>query len=233
MSVTNPESVGRTRHRTIKATVTDELREQIIAGRLRGGDPLRQETLAAEFGCSLIPVREALLSLQGEGLVEFVPHKGAVVTEITYGEIEEIFDLRALLECDILSRAIPKMGEGDLQRARDVLAEFEGLLEPEDELRTWGKLNWDFHSALYAPAGRDTTFALIERLHTNCDRYIRLQLRLDERRRAAHAEHEQLLALVAAKDRRGATKALRDHILITGRKLLDSLTAAGAVRRSP
>lgn len=227
-----PESAVRTRHRTIKATVTDELREQIISGRMRGGDPLRQETLAAEFGCSLIPVREALLSLQGEGLVAFVPHKGAVVKEITYSEIEEIFDLRALLECDILSRAMPKMDDEALQRARDVLTRFASLLEPEAELQDWGMLNWQFHSALYAPAGRDTTFAMIERLHTNCDRYIRLQLRLDEGRREAHAEHEGLLALVEAGDRRGASKALRDHILVTGKKLIRSLTAAGTFKES-
>jgi len=223
---------GRARHRTIKATVTDELREQIISGRIRGGDPLRQESLAAEFGCSLIPVREALLSLQGEGLVEFVPHKGAVAKEITYSEIEEIFDLRALLECDILSRAIPKLSDDDIQRATDILLQFTRLLEPDADLQNWGKLNWDFHAALYAPAGRDYTFRMIERLHTNCDRYIRLQLRLDEGRKEAHAEHEQILALVQAKDRRGATKALRDHILATGKKLIDGLSAAGAVRGS-
>lgn len=224
-----PETAVGRRHRTIKATVTDELREQIISGRIRGGDPLRQETLAAEFGCSLIPVREALLSLQGEGLVEFVPHKGAIAKEITYGEIEEIFDLRALLECDILSRAIPRLDEEDLQRAREVLARFTGLLEPEAALQNWGQMNWEFHSALYAAAGRDTTFRMIQRLHTNCDRYIRLQLLLCEGRREAHAEHEQILALVEAKDRRGATKALRDHILVTGKKLIAGLSAAGAV----
>ena len=224
---------GRMRHRTIKAAVADELREQIISGRIRGGAPLRQESLAAAFGCSLIPVREALLSLQGEGLVEFVPHKGAVAKEITYGEIEEIFDLRALLECDILSRAVPKVSDEDLRRAKDVLKQFVSLLDPEADLGTWGKLNWDFHSALYAPAGRDTTYRMIQRLHTACDRYIRLQLRLDEGRHAAHVEHEEILALVEARDRRGAAKALRAHILITGKKLIDGLSAAGAIGGPP
>ncbi len=94
------------RHKTITASVADEIREQIISGKIKGRDPLRQELLAEEFGCSLIPVREALLNLKGEGLVEFIPHKGAVAKEVTIGEVEEIFALRALLECDILARAM-------------------------------------------------------------------------------------------------------------------------------
>ncbi len=227
-----PPPRGRLRHTTITAAVADELREQIISGKIKGGEPLRQELLAEEFGCSLIPVREALLTLKGEGLVEFISHKGAIAKEVSIGEVEEIFALRALLECDILARAIPRFGTEDLARAESVLAEFEGLLAPGPDLQLWAKLNWAFHRTLYEPAQRDYTFRMIERLHTNCDRYIRLQLQLDEGRTRAHAEHVGILERVRQKDKRGATKALREHILVTGKMLADSLSALGAFSKS-
>ena len=80
-----PPPPGRPRHKTITAAVAEELREQIISGKIKGGEPLRQELLAEEFGCSLIPVREALLNLKGEGLVEFISRKGAIAKEISIG----------------------------------------------------------------------------------------------------------------------------------------------------
>jgi DNA-binding GntR family transcriptional regulator len=226
---TAPAPPRQIRHKTITASVADEIREQIVSGKIKGREPLRQELLAEQFGCSLIPVREALLNLKGEGLVEFIPHKGAVAKEITIGEIEEIFTLRALLECDILARAMPQIGEDDLLTAESVLEQFEALLEPGADLQSWGKLNWAFHRALYEPAQRDYTFRLIERLHTNCDRYIRLQLQLDEGRSRAQQEHVEILELVRKKDKRGATKALRQHILVTGEKLIASLSKLGSL----
>lgn len=218
---------ARVKHKTITASVTDEIRELIISGEIKGGDPLRQELLADQFGCSLIPLREALLNLQGEGLVEFIPHKGAVAKEITVGEVDEIFALRALLECDILVRAMPNLTDSDLAAAEAVLGQFEKLLRPGTDLQSWGKLNWAFHRALYEPARRPYAFRMIERLHTNCDRYIMLQIKLDEGRTQAHAEHVEILTRVRKNDTRGAKKALREHILITGKKLIRSLSAMG------
>ena len=224
---TAPTRTSRVKHKTITASVADEIRELIISGEIKGGDPLRQEMLADQFGCSLIPVREALLNLQGEGLVEFIPHKGAVARENTFGEVDEIFALRALLECDILARAMPHLTDSDLAAAEAVLGQFEKLLEPGADLQLWSKLNWAFHRALYEPARRPYAFRMIQRLHNNCGRYIMLQIKLDKGQSRAHAEHVEILSRVRKNDTRGATKALREHILITGKKLIDSLSAMG------
>ena len=209
--------------------MADEIREQIISGKIKGNEPLRQELLADEFGCSLIPVREALLNLTGEGLVEFIPHKGAVAKEISISEVDEIFALRALLECDILVRAMPLMSDENLLKAKFILGQFDAMLEPGSDLQSWGKLNWEFHKALYEPAHRDYTIRLIERLHTNCDRYLRLQIQLDEGRSSAHSEHIEILERVSKKDKRGAVKALRQHILVTGEKLITNLSKLGSL----
>ena len=223
---------GRAHYKTITASVIDELREQIISGLIQGGSPLRQEVLAQEFGCSLIPIREALLSLKGEGLVEFIPHKGAIAKEINIKEVDELFTLRALLECDILARAMPNLAEDDVHRAESILAQFEELLKPGTELQTWGQLNWEFHKALYEPANRAYTLSMVERLHTNCDRYIRLQLQLDEKRSQAHSEHLGIMERVRKKDKAGAVKVLREHILVTGERLIESLSTMAPVKKA-
>ena len=84
-------------HRTLASAVADRLREQILSSAYPAGTQLRQDALAASFGVSRIPVREALFQLEAEGLLQMVPHKGAVVTELSPEEVNDIFDLRVML----------------------------------------------------------------------------------------------------------------------------------------
>ncbi|GAD70926.1 putative transcriptional regulator [Vibrio alginolyticus NBRC 15630 = ATCC 17749] len=98
--------------------VEEAIRTQILKGELKTGQPLRQDALAKEFNVSRIPVREALVQLEAQGLVSFEPHKGATVTELSPEKINELFELRAVVECHILERAIQNMTDADLERAR-------------------------------------------------------------------------------------------------------------------
>src|SRR5262245_34547634 len=96
---------------TLAKTLTRLLRDKIPAGDYPEGQQLRQDALAIEFGISRIPVREALRQLEAEGLVSFYPHRGAVVSSLSLQEIEELFDVRAVLEPDLLRRAISNLTE--------------------------------------------------------------------------------------------------------------------------
>ncbi len=111
----------RIERKTVAMLALERLRERILHGDYPEGAPLRQDALAAELGVSRIPVREALRQLEAEGLVTFSPHVGAVVSSLSLAEIKELFDLRALLESELLRRAIPHMHEDDLARAAGVL----------------------------------------------------------------------------------------------------------------
>src|SRR5690348_2420010 len=106
---------------TIASMTITALRERILRGDYPDGEPLRQDAIADELGVSRIPVREALRQLEAEGLVTFSPHRGAVVSTLSLEEIEELFELRADVECDLLRRAIPNIGAEHLARAGDVL----------------------------------------------------------------------------------------------------------------
>ena len=104
-------------HRTISSAVAEELRRRIVDGEFQSGFQLRQDALAAEFGVSRIPVREALMQLEAEGLVKIHPHRGAIVSELSTEEIEELFELRALLERAPLDRPLHRL-EGLVQVER-------------------------------------------------------------------------------------------------------------------
>jgi DNA-binding GntR family transcriptional regulator len=196
----------------------EALRERILRGDYPDGEPLRQDALADELGVSRIPVREALRQLEAEGLVTFNPHRGAVVSSLSLTEIDELFELRAEIECDLIARAVPMMTEEQLVCATDVLDEFEAALSAGEAAR-WGPLNWHFHAALYAPANRNFTMGILQKLHHHSDRYFRMQLFLAHGGAKANEEHRAIAAAVAGKDVTKAAALMRAHILEAGQSL--------------
>jgi DNA-binding GntR family transcriptional regulator len=89
--------------------IATDLRNRILSGDLAEGDLIRQELLAEEYDVSRMPVREALKRLDSEGLVVFINNRGATVTKHSLAEIAEFFDVRILLEVDLLKKSIPLM----------------------------------------------------------------------------------------------------------------------------
>jgi DNA-binding GntR family transcriptional regulator len=105
------------------------------------GSPLRQDAIAEELAVSRIPVREALRQLEAEGLVTVQPHRGATVSSLSPAEIDELFDLRASIEPNLLRLAVPRLGSDEYERAEAVLAASESALDKGD-VSHWGELNW-------------------------------------------------------------------------------------------
>ena len=200
----------------------DALRERILHGAYPEGEPLRQDAIAEELGVSRIPVREALRQLEAEGLVTFNPHRGAVVSTLSLREIEELFELRTLIELDLFRRAIPRIENEDVTRAKEILDAYETALRNGD-VAAWGEMNWQFHSTLFAPADRPFTLSVAQKLHHQCDRYLRMQLALTHGELRANEEHRAILSAVRKRDARRASDLLRDHILGAGRALRDFL----------
>ncbi|SMG53507.1 GntR family transcriptional regulator [Paraburkholderia susongensis] len=197
---------------TVAEQAADALRRKIIAGELPEGYQLRQDALAAEFGVSRIPVREALVQLEGEGLVRIVPHKGAVVSGLSILEINELFMLRGLLEPVLLKKSAPKLTQADFAELDAILAEYHEELHAQNPSR-WGELNTRLHDVLMSKAEQPRTSAIVIGLLQQTDRYTRLQLSLSaESCRRAEEEHSELVRLCKAGDFRGAASLLKRHI---------------------
>jgi len=192
--------------------VADDLRRRILSGEFKGGAQLRQDALAQDYDVSRIPVREALLTLEAEGLVAFHPHRGAFITELSSATIRELFDLRVLLESRALAQAIPRLNAADLAQAERLLNEYEAALNANSRIDHWSDLNFAFHNALYAPADLPETLVMIHHLNTKCDRYIRMQLVYTQEIQKAEAEHRELLELARAGDATRACALLERHI---------------------
>jgi DNA-binding GntR family transcriptional regulator len=168
---------------TAAESVTRVLRQAILDGVLSGGSMLRQEELARKFGVSRVPIREALLKLEGEGLVETQPRRGVVVTALSAEDFEEILEMRVALESLALRWAAPRFRPEDAAAVREILARAEAGLHAagganllhEFESR-WGDLNWEFHRRLYLPGNRPRLMATLENLHQLFARHLRVRI---------------------------------------------------------
>ncbi|HTU68813.1 MAG TPA: GntR family transcriptional regulator [Candidatus Baltobacteraceae bacterium] len=191
-------------HATIEDRIAEGLRERILSGKLRPGERLRQAEIAEQFSASHIPVREALRRLNAEGLVSIESRRGAVVSQLSQRELEEIIRLRQLLEVELLTQAIPKMTDEDFARSRKALA----ALTSNRRGGSYSAHNWAFHEALYHASGAPLTLSLVERLHRIGERYFELKHDLDE----VNAEHGALLDLTKKRDVKRAAELLYKHI---------------------
>lgn len=216
---------------TIAQSVAEQIREQILRGEIGGGEPLRQEAIAKRFDASIIPVREALRQLEAEGLVELKSHRGAVATELTLDKAREWINLRRLIETDLISAAIDKITDEDLDKAEQVLGRFDRALDQRIEIEQWNDYNLEFHSVLYAPANRPETMKVLASLHKNCDRYVRLQLLGGDHIERAEAEHRQLIELCRKRDKRAAKSLLNDHIARVEKDIVEALSNSTVTRR--
>ncbi len=210
-------------YKTRTQMVVDILREKILSGDIQAGEPLRQDALAKEFDVSRIPVREALLQLEAQGLVHFEAHKGATATELSLAKIEELFNLRVLLESHVLGLAIDNMTPEVIEQAREILTSFDEALDTGTRVEKWSELNYAFHETLYQAAGMPQTMEIIQQLNTKCDRYIRMQLLFTTGIDKAEQEHNDLLTYCEKRDKTAAVTLLKQHIEEAGDAIRDLL----------
>lgn len=191
------------------AIIYAALRDAIIEGRLSDGEALRQDEIARLFGASRIPVREALIKLEQQGLVRTERFRGTYVTGISPGEAGEIFDFRALVEGHVIGRAVPRMSPETLQSARAHLVAFSETDDP----REWGRRNRMFHMELYRPSGLTYHLSVIDNAFDRVDRYLRAQLALTNGQSRATKEHDAILDACEKGEAELASYLTQRHIL--------------------
>lgn len=208
--------------RTTADLIADALAQDIAAGRIALGAPLRQEELAERFGVSRIPVRDALQRLEGDGIVVIYPNRGAFVATLSVDEIREIIDMRVLVEGDLIARAVPEMAQDDLERIEIAAA----IAERESSARGWSEADHNFHKALYAPARRPRQLELALSLRRSIERYAAAHQRLPERRADWLEDHAALVDACRAGDTQRARDILCGHIERAGAFLIERVASA-------
>lgn len=206
---------GRSTVGSATEAVAEALRVEIAEGRLTQGSALRQDDLAARFGTSRIPIREALRTLQAEGLVTYSPNRGAVVTIVTAREIQEMLEVRIALECHAIQIAVPLTACSDIEKMRSILDAYD--VEPDPS--AWSAMNWQFHWALYTPSDCRRLLEAIEQNWKRFSSAARVQISTLAGRERPQREHHQILKFVERGDASGAAALLEEHIRDTQRSI--------------
>ena len=197
--------------RTMSGQITTRIREKILAGEYSPGSPLLQDSIAAEFGVSKIPVREALVRLRAEGLIDVEAHRGFRVRPLLAAEVDEVFRLRLALEPAAVGEGARVAKARDQIGARDALRSLNMALAART-MSNIGNLNSAFHLALIVPHRQPVCFEVLSRLHTLSQRYVRMHLLPVGRMRRATREHNALYEAWAGGDARQARQLTLQHI---------------------
>lgn len=192
----------------IAKLIAQALEQRIVEGLHAQALPLRQAELAAEFGTSHIPVREALATLAEKGLVQIVPNRGAVVVPLSAGQCRELAEMRAALEPLALRRSVPRLTDAMLAAARKACE--QGRRARSLALRA--QHNWAFHRALYAGGDQPFLMTQLETLWRHADRYLMFAWTHARYEARSDDEHAGLLQACEARDVRRACMLTRQHI---------------------
>ena len=198
----DPSAANGNGKQTAQDAVLASMREAILSGRLAPGTRLRQEKLAAEFGTSRIPVREALRALEYEGLVRSIPYRGFTVTELDADDIEEVYDLRILLEGHAVRLSVPLMTDDDLRTLEELYGEMTAAPAGDAQLAARER----FYIRLYSMSGRPRLVGLIARLRQEVARSLRWPTL-----QHAPSHHEAFFDAVRAGDAERAVSQLATH----------------------
>jgi DNA-binding GntR family transcriptional regulator len=207
---------------TVTAMVADYIASKIIAGDYPGGHQIRQEAIAAELGVSRIPVREALLQLEADGLVVIRTHRGAVVSDLSADDAIDLFDARLLLEPFLVRKAMARMTDEDIANVGRALQQYEDAI-PRGDPKELSRLNWAFHTAILAPSMRPRSLAVLQTLYNSADRYLRLQIEpLKAQTKALH-EHRDIFEAYRSRDVVATSKLLKKHVADAAEEIVSQL----------
>ncbi|MHA6764581.1 GntR family transcriptional regulator [Streptacidiphilus sp. PAMC 29251] len=213
----NPEPPGTPRpplvpeRRSLREQVTQALRAALVVGELRPGTVYSAPVLAAEFGVSATPVREAMLDLAKEGLVETVRNKGFRVVAVTEQDLDDFTEIRALIEIPATVEVARRADRAELEQLRPLAREIVEAAKAGD-LTGCAEADRRFHLALLSLAGNRHLVGTVGELRKRSRLLGLAALAAAGRLVASAEEHEQLLDLMLARDLDGTRRLLRAHL---------------------
>jgi DNA-binding GntR family transcriptional regulator len=205
----------------LKESVVHAIRQLIMSGQLRAGEKIDQYDLAERLGVSRLPVREALIVLENEGLVDQIARRGAFVASLTPQDIRDHYEIYGVISGLATRNAALRLSAGDIEGLRGLVRS----MRADDDAERLGELCFQFH-------------AVINR--SGASRLLRYRLRTIGRTipakhfinsegwpRAAREDHRRILRAIEARDAEGAGEAAVDHLRRLGQHAVDYLSTGG------
>jgi len=208
--------------------VVGRLRHAILTGELPAGARLMLRDIAGQLGVSTTPVREAIGLLANEGLVRIDPYRGATVYQPCIEELRGIYELRAMVEAYGVKLAVPRMTDGEIARAEELVDKMARTTDLSD----WLLLNRAFHSVLTDAAGSWSVSRTLGVLRDVSSLYIALSFDARPARLAeSNEEHRQIALACRRCDAEGAAELIQLHVMATLKLAETGLAQLDAAKR--
>ncbi|WP_172652523.1 GntR family transcriptional regulator [Rhodococcus opacus] len=195
---------------TAQQLALEHIRELVVSGKLKPDARIRQEQLAAELGTSVIPVREALKTLEAEGQVRYTPHKGYQVARLRLEELTETYLIRRLLEDEIVRIAAPALDAGHYAKLDALMRTMEGASVADDP-HLMISANRDFHFTIFGAARQPRMEDFIRMLWQSTDAYRSVYYADRRSRERVNEEHASIVAALRVGDVDRAVQELDEH----------------------
>ena len=199
---------------SLRGKVYDRIREDILNGVYEEHEELKEATLGEKMGVSRTPVREALRQLELEGLVEIIPNTGARVTGITKKDIEDIYQIRYLLEGLSARWATEYITEEQIEKMEETLYLTEFHAKKGNFTQVY-ELDSQFHELMYEASGSKMLNHILTDFHMYVTRIRRTSLALDNRSKNSTEEHRAILDAIKARDAQKAEECAHNHVKST------------------
>ena len=208
-------------------SLREALEELIAVGELPPGTHLDETELAARFGVSRTPIREALIQLASEGVIDIRPRRGAIVAQASPARLVEMFEVMAELEAMCARLAARRMTPADhlaLAEAHHACEAARDAVDPD----AYYYRNETFHRTIYAASRNQFLTEEAERLHRRLRPYRRLQLRVRDRVATSYSEHDAIVRALQAGDAERSAQLAREHVLVQGQRFADLIASLSA-----
>lgn len=226
-------SAKRAADQSLTAAALSRIRSDIIACRLMPNERLRFEALRERYGIGVSPLREALMRLEAEGLVQLEQNKGFRVSEVSRENLLDLMQTRIEIESIALRWSLQK---GGVEWEANLLGAFHRLSrqtkidpnDPETINEAWSREHAAFHAALVSASGSHTLISILGRLFEQAERYVSLSIMSNAPLRDDVGEHKLLMRAALNRDIEKTIELNRLHISRT----LDKVAASLAANRS-
>ena len=210
---------------SLSEQVYRRLKTEILRGQLEPGLEISEAELAERFEVSKTPVREALATLRQERLVRTFPRRGYQVTPITFGDMNELFDLRIILEVGAVELACKQITEPELEQLR-ALAEVDYQQGEQPTIDKFIEANREFHLAIASASGNERLYQVLTRQIGELERFFYIGAKLRDVNRETSIDHVEIVSALCARDVTRARELMTRHNDVTRKGLFEALVKA-------
>ena len=198
--------------RVLADWITVSLREAILNGHFEPGEKLDQDLIAEELGTSRTPVREALKRLESEGFIKVRPHYGAFIAEVSRQDIREIYEIRKLLESEVVRQVTPVIPEPVLDELERSLAETQALFDAGDSAKHF-ESDVFFHETIISFSENHLLKEMLDGLTNRISMVRRFaQLQPGYHMTESFKEHRAILQAMRQRDPEQVAELMRNHL---------------------